>query len=187
MDGDEAILKPELADSHAWDLVKHQIDGGFGEGVTDKLVGSLLPVTLKHETSRSFYLVPREWMDRYESDFGPFTPQSLGTWIGDLSSGRFTFAISILDRLVDLTKNLIVVSRKGAEALTYGRSILKHSVVETGKDLKRGQYVLVMNENRECLGLAVLSVDTDKLRRLSPKELVAKNVMDVGWYIRRFS
>ncbi len=180
-------MKPELADDHDWGFVKQQIDGGFGEGVTDKLVSGLLPVTLKHETSRSFYLVPRDWMDHFENDLGPFTPQSLGIWVGDLSPSRFTFAISILDRLVGLTKNLIVVSRQGAEALTYGRSILKHSVMETGQDLKRGQYVLVMNENGECLGLAVLSVDTEKLHRLSPKELVAKNVMDVGWYIRRFS
>jgi len=184
--GDERTLKPELADPHDWDLAKQQIDGGFGEGVTDKLVGGLLPVTLEHETSRSFYLVPKDWMDHFENDFGPFTPQSLGTWVGDLSSGRFTFAISVLDRLVGLTKNLIVVSREGAEALTYGKSILKHSVKETGQGLKRGQYVLVMNGNGECLGLAVMSVDTDKLHRLSPKELVAKNVMDVGWYIRRF-
>jgi ribosome biogenesis protein Nip4 len=51
--------------------------------------------------------------------------------------------------------------------------------------LTRGSRVLVVNSAGECLGIASLSVDAQKVDRLAPDRLVAKNLADVGWYIRR--
>ena len=52
-------------------------------------------------------------------------------------------------------------------------------------DLKRGQRVLVLNKDRECLGIASLSIDASILNRLSKEKLVGKNLVDIGWFIRR--
>ncbi|MFW9800739.1 MAG: hypothetical protein ACFFD9_09900, partial [Candidatus Thorarchaeota archaeon] len=56
--------------------------------------------------------------------------------------------------------------------------------VELESGLKRGQRVLVLNKDRECLGLAALSVDGSKLNRLAGERLVAKNLVDIGAYVR---
>jgi ribosome biogenesis protein Nip4 len=87
--------------------------------------------------------------------------------------------------MVEMTDSFIIVSRKGAEAFTYGRSIIRQSVLELNPALVRGQRVLVLNENRECLGIAALSIDAAKLQRLGADRLVAKNLVDIGWFIRR--
>ena len=83
------------------------------------------------------------------------------------------------------TESFIIVSRQGAEAFTYGRSILRESVLELNTSIVRGQRVLVLNEDKECLGIAALSVDAAKLNRLGADRLVAKNLVDIGWFIRR--
>ncbi len=176
-------MTAELVDPTDWADVTKQIDGEFGDGITKSLLGERVPISMKRGETRSFYLVPMEWINRI-GDYEQYEIQSMGERLGDLVRGRFRFSLQILGSLVNLTDRVIVVSGKGAEAFTYGRSILKESLVELDSRLKRGQRVLVLNKNRECIGLAALSVDGSKLNRLAREKLVAKNLVDIGAYVR---
>jgi ribosome biogenesis protein Nip4 len=179
-------LKIALAEPDDWSRIVQQIDSSFGQGVAEKLCGSRVPVVLRTDSTASFYLVPKEWPDRVLVESEGFDPFMLGTWLGDIVRGEFRPALSILHHMVSLTDRRILISRHAAEAFTYGRSILKESVLKIEPGLQRGQQVLVMNTDGECLGLAELSVNPVKLQALSAHELVAKNLMDIGWYLRRF-
>jgi ribosome biogenesis protein Nip4 len=176
-----------LADASDWSSIVQQIDSGFGEGVADKLSGGRVLVVLKTSSVTSFYLVPKNWLDICPLESEGFDPTMLGTWLGDVVRGEFRLALSILHHMISLTNRRIFISRHAAEAFTYGRSILRESVSKLEPGLRRGQQVLVLNTDEECLGLAELSVDASKLHVLSAHELVAKNLMDIGWYLRRFS
>ena len=180
-------MKIVLAESGDWSRITQHVDSGFGQGVAEKLCGDRVPVVLKTNSSTSFYLVPKEWLEKVLAEFEGFDPFMLGTWFGDMVRGEFRLALSLLHRMVSLTDRRILISRHAAEAFTYGRSILKESVMKIEPGLQRGQQVLVLNMDGDCLGLAELSVDSGKLHALSPHELVAKNQMDIGWYLRRFS
>ena len=109
----------------------------------------------------------------------------IGKRLGTMSNNRFRLSLQVLPELVKLTTRVLIVSRKASEAFTYGRSILKESVLWIEEDLKRGQRVLVLNEDNECLGIAALSIDSVKINRLSKDKLVGKNLVDIGWFIRR--
>jgi len=178
-------LKPELVDVVQWDTVRNQIDSDFGAGVTKRLLGTLMPVSLPRAKGISFYLVPSGWLQILDRDFKSFTPLSLGMWLGDLVDGMFRLSLPALERVQEYTSNRLIVSRQGAESFTYGRSILKESVIKIEPSLLRGQRVFILNESSECLGLAALSVDAYKIGRLAKDRLVAKNLVDIGWYIRR--
>jgi ribosome biogenesis protein Nip4 len=180
-------LRIALAEPDDWNPVVHQIDAAFGQGVTEKLQADRIPIILRMDGGLSFYLVPREWLDRITVESESFDPHMLGLWLGDMKRGEFKLALPVLHHIVPLTDKRIVVSRHAAEAFTYGRSILRESVLKIEPTLQRGQQVLVLNTDDECLGLAALSVDAGRLQLLSAHELVAKNVMDIGWYLRRFS
>lgn len=179
-------MRIALAEPDEWNPVVHQIDADFGQGVAEKLQADRVPVILTMGGGLSFYLVPREWLDRIMVESESFDPQMLGLWLGDVKRGEFKLALPILHHILPLTDKRIVVSRHAAEAFTYGRSILKESVLKIDPTLQKGQQVLVLNTDDECMGLAALSVDTGRLHSLSAHELVAKNVMDIGWYLRRF-
>jgi ribosome biogenesis protein Nip4 len=175
----------ELVDPVDWTSIIEQIDIEFGAGITKSLLGNRVPVTMSRGSTRIFYAIPTEWMTRLTEIAETLDIQFIGKELGSIDKGRFRLSLQILSELTELTESFIIVSRQGAESFTYGRSILKASVLELNTALVRGQRVLVLNESRECLGIAALSVDAPKLPRLGADRLVAKNLVDVGWFIRR--
>ena len=178
-------MKIELVDPVDWTSIIEQIDIEFGTGVTKRILGDLVPVVMSKGTTRTFYTIPTEWMTTITENSETLDIQFIGKELGSIDKGRFRLSLQIIHELAGMTESFIIVSRQGAEAFTYGRSIIRQSVVELNSSLARGQRVLVLNENRECLGIAALSVDASKLKRLGADRLVAKNLVDVGWFIRR--
>ncbi|MHA2379528.1 MAG: hypothetical protein ACXADO_03655 [Candidatus Thorarchaeota archaeon] len=173
----------ELVDPNDWADVTDQIDSEFGDGTTKALLGNLAPITMLKGEANVFYLIPMDWISRIEG-YGGYEIKSMGVRMGDSSKGRFRFSLQILGALAKITDRVLIVSQKGAETFTYGRSIIKESVVQLDSLLKKRQRVLVLNENRECLGLASLSIDGDRLGRLAREKLVARNLVDIGAYVR---
>ena len=169
-----------------WESIKTQIDDDFGPGVTKHIMGDLMPVVLRKDDKKTIYLVPTDWRSHTEMEVKDFEPYSLGLFFGKMTHGEFRPSLSIIHRLNEVSDNKLMVSRQGAESFTYGRSILSESVVYITQGLHRGQRVIVLNEAGECLGLAKLSVDSVKVDRLAKDRLVAKNLVDIGWYIRRY-
>jgi len=178
-------MKMELVDPVDWIAIVEQIDIEFGEGMTKSILGNLVPVVMSKGTTRTFFAIPTEWMTTIIENSETLGIQFIGKELGSIDKGRFRLSLQIIHELANLSESVIVVSRQGAEAFTYGRSIIRQSVLELNSSLARGQRVLVLNENRECLGIAALSVDASKLKRLGADRLVAKNLVDVGWFIRR--
>ncbi|MFX1561332.1 MAG: hypothetical protein ACFFBL_12150 [Promethearchaeota archaeon] len=178
-------MKIELVDPVDWGSIIEQIDIEFGAGVTKSLLGDHVPVSMSKGSAKIFYAIPTNWMSILTDSAEVLDIQFVGKELGSIDKGRFRLSLHILNEMTELTESFIIVSRQGAEAFTYGRSIIRESVVELDSSLVRGQRVLVLNENRECLGIAALSIDASKLNRLGADRLVAKNLVDIGWFIRR--
>jgi len=172
-------------DPTTWEAMAKQIDADFGDGTANGLIRNGLPVLIEKDGSQSLCLIPRNWPKHLDIGSDEFQMISMGLRLGEIHGERLKLNVSILDRLAALTKSKVVVSRKGAEAFTYGRSIIKESVIEIGLELRRGQLVVVEDRDGNAIGLASLSVDASRLERLGSDELVAKNLVDVGLYLRR--
>ncbi len=180
------MTQAEFLNPVDWELIVSQVDADFGNGVTRRLSEGLTPVKVPRRSIFSVYLVPEEWVQYIRGEMEDFRLSSLGVWMGDLSSDTFRLSIAIVERLANISENELVVADTGAQAFTYGRSILRESVVSISPEsLRRGQRVIVKSEEGDCLGLAALSVDASRIDRLSSDKLVAKNLVDVGWYLRR--
>ena len=180
-------MKLELVDPIDWDFIEGQLDRDFGRGTTRALLGDLAPVMLMRNDNKSFYLIPFDWIKKIEQEFVGFDVKSLGLWFGEIIDEKFRLSLPILEKLAKITKNKLIVSSRGAEAFTYGRSILKESVAHMHPDLKRGERVIVFNENNDVLGMAMLSVNAFLVDRLAKDKLVGKNLVDIGWYLRRMA
>jgi len=179
-------MKPELLDPIEWDSIIDVIDSEFGKGVTQKLLGNLTPLALVDGTWRNIYLIPTSWMNLlFEEAPAGFDYHLVGKQLGVMAKDRFRLSLQILPELANLTTRVLTVSRQGAESFTYGRSILKESVVYLDFNLRRNQRVLVMDEEFHCLGIAALATDANRLGRMKQNDLVGKNLVDIGWFIRR--
>jgi ribosome biogenesis protein Nip4 len=135
---------------------------------------------------RNIYLIPPSWMSMlFEEAPKGFEYHLVGKHLGVMTKNRFRLSLQILPHLAQHTTRILTVSKQGAESFTYGRSILKESVVYLDFNLKRNQRVLVMDKDYHCLGIASLALDANRVGRLKPDDLVGKNLVDIGWFIRR--
>ena len=178
-------MKPELVDPIEWEIVAKHIDKEFGEGITKKLLGDLVPVVMAKEKVRSFYLIPMKWVAILEEGFGRFEVRLLGLWLGDISSDKLQLSLPIQEKLAKLTENILVVTKQAAQVFTYGKSILREGVVHLKESLKRKQRVIVQDREGNVLGLAMLVVDARMRHHVGRERLVARNLIDIGWYLRR--
>ncbi|MFW9958928.1 MAG: PUA domain-containing protein [Candidatus Odinarchaeota archaeon] len=179
-------MKLQLLDTIEWANISQSIDTEFGEGISKKLLGDLTPIAITERDIRTIYLIPLSWMSVVLEEVpAGFDFHLVGKQLGVMTKDRFRLSLQILPDMLKLTTKVLIVSRRGAEAFTYGRSILKESIVWYDPELKRGQRVLVVNEDNDCLGIAALSTDAERINRLSQDSLVGKNLVDIGWFIRR--
>ena len=147
-------MKPELVDPTEWSSIERQIDKDFGKGTTNSLLGTHAPVIIFRGKSKSYYLIPSSWIQKIDAEFEGFDIRLMGQWFGEIVNDEFRPSLPIIEKLATLTHSKLVVSSRAAEALTYGRSILKESVVSIEESLSRGQKVIVLNEAGDGLGLA---------------------------------
>jgi len=179
-------MKPEMLDPIEWESIIDSIDGEFGQGITKKLLGKLTPMALVDGNWRNIYLIPTSWMSMlFEEPPKGFDYHLIGKQLGVMTKDRFRLSLQILPDLAQHTGKILTVSKRGAESFTYGRSILKESVVYLDFNLQRNQRVLVMDKDFHCLGIASLALDANRVGRLKNDDLVGKNLVDIGWFIRR--
>ena len=179
-------MKPQMLDTIEWESITRSIDTEYGDGMSKKLMGARTPMALVDRDLRTIYLIPTAWMEHLlaETPAG-FDYYLAGKQLGVVAKDGFRLSLQIIPELVKLTTKVLIVSSRGAEAFTYGRSILKGTIVSYDPNLKRGQRVLIVNQEHDCLGIASLSVDATRIEYLSQDSLVGKNLVDIGWFIRR--
>ncbi len=176
----------ELVDPVEWSQLREEIDEAFGAGATQMLRGDMTPVVIRSEEHSTYFLIPTKWTKKLEISLQDFEVKSLGVRLGERTKGQFIIGLAVIEKIGEFTRNKIIVSRRGAESFTYGRAILKESLIKIPPGLERGQKVVVYNEEGQCVGIGVLTVDSNKVGRLQPDRLVAKNLVDIGLYIRLY-
>ncbi len=167
-----------------WERIQTWIDNNFGAGATAHMLRDRTPVRVPTRKGYTVFMVPVQWLDLLEMDHDEFELRHAGEALADIVGEQVRLSLSAVRRLSEFTRVRLVVSRRGAEAFTYGRSIIRESVVDIPAGLRRGRKVVVVDEDGHCLGLAVLSVDAERLKLLSDDDLVARNLVDIGWFVR---
>lgn len=105
-----------------------------------------------------------------------------GMYLGAVKGASFFPSFILLDMIAKTKANKLVVNKKAAWLFICGRDIFRRGILE-GDNLKKGDYVLVMNEHNECLGFGKLVLSL----RGAPdsKQVAVKNILDVGDFLRR--
>ncbi len=110
-------------------------------------------------------------------------------YLGFIKKGEFHLSLEgaefFLKRSLIQDRNILKVSNKGEKAILYGNSVVKGMVTDISSDLQKNTLMLVLNESRELLALALSEIDFSKYKILSQGDLVAKNLTDKGIYLRR--
>jgi len=137
-----------------------------------------LNLDLIAEKTGRFYLVNPALKPLVRKDFF-----SAGVYLGKAKEGKFFPSFYLLGMLAKREGNRIFLDRKSAWLFICGRDILRESIVRIQGPGKKNTNTLVFNEFGECLGFGRI---VERLREsLMCNEIVVRNVLDIGDFLRR--
>ncbi len=111
-----------------------------------------------------------------------------GVFFGLIKKGEFLISIEgveflyISNHFTDFKKLILNVS--GEKSILYGNNILKKMVIKHPTDLKKKDFLLVLNEFHEIIGLGLSQASSELSLSLKPNDIFALNVSDKGQYLR---
>ncbi len=101
-----------------------------------------------------------------------------GTYLGLYKHGRFAPSVWLLQHIKEKTQQWVEVNEKGEWMFICGKHVWNANVVARGS-VKKGNFVLVLNHERECLGYGIVNNEFVK------NKVVVQNVFDIGNLLRR--
>ncbi len=124
-----------------------------------------------------FYLLPKEMKQQIPKGFF-----YAGAYLGAVKGNSFFPSFLLLRMIGEHKANKLVVDRKRAWLFICGRGLFKQGILK-GNNLKKGDYTLILNGHDECLGFGKIMHNLRE--ELDKKEVVVKNVLDIGDFLRR--
>jgi ribosome biogenesis protein Nip4 len=104
-----------------------------------------------------------------------------GTYLGKIKSGKFFPSFNVLRMIAERKANKIIVNDKAAWLFICGRDIFRQGILEADGSNRKGDYTLVLNLHRECLGFGKIVVSLEEEK----KGVAVKNISDIGDFLRR--
>jgi len=115
---------------------------------------------------------------------------SAGLYFGFIKKGNFYISLEGAEFLYhnNLFSDLkrIHLNDKGEKSILYGNNILKNMIHAIPSSLKQNEILLIFNRNDEIIALAQSKYSYQNIQKLKPKEIIANNLNDKGYYLRRY-
>lgn len=150
---------------------------------------SLLYSISIQDTKNLIYLISnslKESLIHFESNL---TITSAGTYLGFMVKNKFFISLEgaeyfFSEKLIP-NQILIEVNKEGEKSILYGNPIEKKMISKIDRSLKKDSIVLILNQSSELIALGHLEVELSVLDEKNEREIIAKNLVDKGYYLRR--
>jgi len=114
---------------------------------------------------------------------------SIGLYFGFIKKGEFYLSLEGTEFLLNLgcfeKQQEMYVSEEGEKSILYGNDILKRMIEKIPTGLQKNAFLLVFNLEEELIAIAKSQVNYPTYKNLNPNEMVAINLVDKGYYLRK--
>jgi len=156
-------------------------------------LGYFIYISLNNLTSeRAFptlYLISNNLTKLVKSIGSKNIINSAGLYFGFIKKGQFFLSLEGAEFLLShdfFTENqFLYVSKKGEKSVLYGNRIVKQMITKLPHNIDRQSLLLVFNESNEFIALARSEIDNKMFEALKSKEVIAINLIDKGYYLRK--
>ncbi|MFX1565765.1 MAG: NIP7 N-terminal domain-related protein [Promethearchaeota archaeon] len=109
----------------------------------------------------------------------PQHPYFIGLFLGELKGHEFQPSLHILQRLADEVKPAVkaILTPSGEQQFLYGHSVEAQEFASEPHQQEETNTVIVVNTAGDGLGYGIV--------KKTPKRTLLKNLLDLGWYLRR--
>ncbi len=180
----EKMIKFRLSTHEELKFIQNAIDNLFGEKIADKFIQNK-HLIIGEGKWKEIFLVSDKMIKILEAIANKKQPYSLGMQIGELDKNKkFKLSLEAVFEIVKYTTHLIKLTAKGAQTILYGRNISFSQVDKICYDAKEGDYTILLDENGFPIGLGKILHDLAKMQ-LNRFKICIKNIIDLGWYLRK--
>lgn len=114
------------------------------------------------------------------------SPYSIGLGIGEIKNKNLLLTLSGGYFISPHTDKKAIINLEAEQLFLYKRDIYCKSVISIKEGLSKGDKVLVINTNTDYLGLGKILLPISDFGDPKKRDEVAlKNIMDLGWYLRK--
>lgn len=121
---------------------------------------------------------------------GGRVPYSAGLYAGRLRAEKPRFIpshilVEKVYRVLGTPVRAVVLAEEGLKTVLYGRDVLRASVLRCFEPVEPGEVLSVLGPDGYVYALALSRLGSCRsLEEMKPLDVVAKNVFDLGWYLR---
>ena len=153
----------------------------------------MLYISLKKGNSKSIYpsiyLISNYLQEQINLNELNDKIYSLSLYFGFIKRSGFYISLEgtefLYKRGIFSDNKFVYVTKKGEKSILYGNDILKDMVIKTPSNLQKGDFLIIFNEMNEILGIAQSKVERESLKQFKPKNVIAINLSDKGYYLRK--
>jgi len=181
----EKMITFRLSTQEELKFIQNAIDKLFGEKIAEKFIQNK-HLIIGEGKWKEIFLVSDKMITILEAMANKKQPYSLGMQIGELDKNKkFKLSLEAVFEIVKFTSHLIKLTAKGAQTILYGRNISFSQVDKICyDDAKEGDYTILLDENGFPIGLGKILHDLAKMQLIRFK-ICIKNIIDLGWYLRK--
>ena len=155
----------------------------------EKIRFSLFISYSEHEIRQQVYLISESIQKLILSINNHANINSAGLYFGFLSGNTFFLGIEgaeffLKENLIP-DQNILAVNNKGEKAVLYGNPIIKKMVLNVPPNMQKDTIMIVLNKLKEPIALVRSNFDYNSFKLLNQGDLVANNLIDKGYYLRR--
>ncbi|MFX1274848.1 MAG: hypothetical protein ACFFAT_07350 [Promethearchaeota archaeon] len=137
------------------------------------------------------YLVPSEIIEIINKIQFENNIKSSGLYFGMIKKGDFYISLEAVEFLDSFDcfpdKSKVQVNNEGEKSILYGNQILKKDILKISPKLTKDEFLLIFNESNEIIAIAKSKVNYLESKQLEPNGIIALNLVDKGYYLRRQS
>jgi ribosome biogenesis protein Nip4 len=165
-------------------LIQNAIDRLFGEKIAGQFIQNK-HLIIGEGKWKEIFLVSDKMINILEAIADKKQPYSLGMQIGELDKNKkFKLSLEAVFELDKFTSKRIQLTTKGAQTILYGRNISFSAIDKILYETKKGDYIILLDENGFPIGVGKILHDLSKMQQNQFK-ICIKNIMDLGWYLRK--
>jgi ribosome biogenesis protein Nip4 len=114
------------------------------------------------------------------------TPYSVGLGIGELKKDEFLLSLSGGYFIFNYSDKKATISPEAEQLFLYRRDIHCKSITKISEKLSQEDKVLIGNSSNDYLGLGKIVLPISEFKKpQNENEVAIKNIIDLGWYLRK--
>ncbi len=115
--------------------------------------------------------------------------QFSGIYLGFIKKGEFYLSIEGAEYFVNIDlfpkKLHIFVDQKAEKSILYGNHIKKWMIKSDLKNMKIDSHILIFNQLNELISISKLIKNENEIKFLKMDDIIALNIIDKGYFLRK--